>query len=92
MRKMTLPILLLALAGTAFAADQATEQTIALKDGGQLVIQKSGTMIHNDAAGNRIKMVDGKIMETKDGSKVMMKNNALWQTISVKGTLHPGHQ
>ena len=91
MRKMTLPILLLAFAGAAFAADQATEQTIALKDGGQLVIQKSGTMIHTDAKGNRVRMTDDKIMEAKDGSKIMMKNDALWQTLAVKGTLHPNH-
>lgn len=91
MRKVTLPTLLLAFAGTAFAADQTTEQTIALKDGGQLAIQRSGTMIHTDAKGNRVKMIDGKIMEAKDGRKIMMKNNALWQTISVKGTLHPNH-
>ena len=89
MRKMTLPILLLAFAGAAFAADQATEQTIALKDGGKVVVEKSGTMTHTDAAGKRVKMLDGKIMEAKDGSKIMMKNNALWQTIAVKGTLHP---
>jgi hypothetical protein len=91
MRKMTLPILLLAFAGAAFGADQAMEQTIALKDGGQVVIQKSGTMIHTDTKGNRVRMTDGKIMEAKDGSQIMMKNNALWQTISVKGTLHPSH-
>lgn len=91
MRKMALPILLLAFSGAAFGAEQAIEQSIALKDGGQVVIQKSGTMVHIDAVGNRVKMVDGKIMETKDGSKVMMKNNALWQTISVKGSLHPNH-
>jgi hypothetical protein len=89
MRKLTLPILLLAFAGAAFGADQATEQTIALKDGGQIVIQKSGTMIHTDAKGNRVRMTDDKIMDAKDGSKVMMKNDALWQTLSVKGTLHP---
>lgn len=91
MRKMTLPVLLLAFAGTAFAAELTAEQPIALKDGGQLVIQKTGTMTHTDAKGNRVKMTDGKIMETKDGSKIMMKNNALWQTIAVKGTLHPNH-
>lgn len=91
MRKLTLPILLLAFAGAAFAADQATEQTIALKDGGQLVIQKNGTMIHTDAKGNRVRMTDDKIMEAKDGSRIMMKNNALWQTLAVKGTLHPNH-
>ena len=89
MRKMTLPVLLLAFAGAALGADQATEQTIALQDGGQIVIQKSGTMIHTDAKGNRIRMTDGKIMEAKDGSKVMMKNDALWQTLSVKDALHP---
>ena len=91
MRKTTLPILLLAFAGAAFAADQASNQPIALKDGGQVVIQQNGTMIHTDAAGNRVKMVDGKVMEARDGSKVMMKNNALWQTISAKGSLHPNH-
>ena len=91
MRKMILPMLLLAFAGTAFAADPVTEKTIALKDGGQLVIQKGGTMIHTDAKGNRVRMTDDKIMEAKDGSKIMMKNNALWQTIAVKGTLHPNH-
>lgn len=89
MSKMTLPILLLAFAGTAFAADQATEQTIALKDGGLIVIQKGGVMTHTDAKGKRIVMKDDKIMEAKDGSKIMMKNNALWQTIAVKGTLNP---
>ena len=91
MRKMTLPILLLAFAGAAFAADPATERTIALKDGGQVVVQKNGTMIHTDAKGNRIRMTNDKIMEAKDGSKIMMKNDALWQTIAVKGTLHPNH-
>lgn len=93
MRKLTLVILWLAFAGTAFAAEpQATEpQTIELKDGGKIVIEKQGTMAHIDAAGNRVKMRDGKVMEAKDGSKVMMKNNAIWQTLAVHGTLKPGH-
>ena len=91
MLRMNLLIFLLAFAGAAFGADQATAQSTALKDGGQLVIQKSGTMIHTDAAGNRVRMKDGNIMETKDGSTIIMKNNALWQTIAVKGTLHPNH-
>jgi len=91
MRKMTLPVLLLAFAGTAFAAEPATERTIALKDGGQIVVLKNGTTIHTDAKGNRVRMTNDKIMEAKDGSKIMMRNDALWQTISVKGTLHPSH-
>ncbi len=89
MRKTLLPILLLAFAGAAFGAGAAAEQTIALKDGGQIVIQKDGTMTHTDAQGKRVKMTNNKIMEAQDGSKVMMKNSALWQTIAVKGTLNP---
>ena len=88
MRKLTLPILLLAFAGAVFAAEP---QTIELKDGGKIVIEAKGTMMHMDAAGKRVKMRDGKVMEAKDGSKVMMKNNAIWQTMAVHGTLKPGH-
>lgn len=88
MRKLTLPILLLAFAGAAFAAEP---QTIELKDGGKIVIEEKGTMVHLDAAGKRVKMQDGKVMEAKDGSKLMMKNNAIWKTITVHGTLKPGH-
>jgi hypothetical protein len=55
------------------------------------VIEKSGTRIHLDAAGKRVIMRDGVEMEAKDGSKVMMKNNAIWKTISTHGTLKPGH-
>ena len=88
MRKLTLPILLLAFASAAFAAEP---QTIELKDGGKIVIEAKGTMVHLDAAGKRVKMRDGKVMEAKDGGKLMMKNNAIWQTIAVHGTLKPGH-
>ena len=88
MRKFTVPILLLAFAGAALAAEP---QTIELKDGGKIVFEKKGTMVHMDAAGNRVKMKDGKVMTAKDGSKLMMKNNAIWKTITEHGTLKPGH-
>ena len=88
MLKLTFPVLLLAFAGAAFAADP---QTIELKDGGKIVIEEKGTMIHIDAAGNRVKMRDGRVMIAKDGSKLMMKNNAIWKTITEHGTLKPGH-
>ncbi len=91
MRKLTLPILLLAFAGVALAADPPAGQVIELKDGGKIVFEKKGTMIHLDAAGNRVKMKDGTVMEAKDGSKLMMKNNAIWKTITEHGTLKPGH-
>lgn len=91
MRKLTLPILLLAFAGAAFAADIPEGQAIELKDGGKIVFEKKGSMVHLDAAGNRVKMKDGQVMEAKDGSKLMMKNNAIWKTITEHGTLKPGH-
>lgn len=55
------------------------------------MVEKSGTMIHMDAAGKRMKMKDGKMMMGKDGSMMMMKNNAIWKTITEHGTLKPGH-
>ncbi|MBS0336218.1 MAG: CopK family periplasmic copper-binding protein [Proteobacteria bacterium] len=88
MRKFTLSIIALAFAGAVSAAEPIT---IELKDGGKVFVDKDGTMAHIDAAGKREKMKDGKVMEAKDGSKVMMKNNAIWKTITEHGTLKPGH-
>ena len=88
MRKLILPVLLFAFAGAAFGAEV---QTIDLKDGGKIMVEKSGTMVHMDAAGKRVRMKDGKMMMGKDGSMLMMKNNAIWKTITEHGTLKPGH-
>jgi copper resistance protein K len=68
------------------------EQAIALKDGGTLILRKDGTMYHADAAGKRVRMRDGVVMEAKDGTRYMMKNDAIWKAITEKGTLHPSHQ
>ncbi len=91
MRTLTLPAVLLAFAAASFAADPSPGQSIELKDGGRIVFEKGGSMIHIDAAGKRVKMRDGTVMEAKDGSKLMMKNNAIWKTITEHGTLKPGH-
>ncbi|WP_158592332.1 CopK family periplasmic copper-binding protein [Noviherbaspirillum sedimenti] len=89
MRKLLIPMLL-AFSLSAFAAEErVTAQTIELKDGGRLIVEKKGTMVHIDAAGNRVKMRDGVTMEGKDGAKYVMKNNAVWKTITEKGTLNP---
>ncbi|CAN7774457.1 CopK family periplasmic copper-binding protein [Cupriavidus necator] len=85
MRKYTLPLLML----LPLSALAAQEQTIELKDGGKVMVLKNGTMVHIDAAGNRLKMRDGVIMEAKDGTKFMMKNNAIWKQLTEKGTLKP---
>lgn len=68
------------------------ETSVALKAGGRLVLRKDGTTYHEDAAGNRVRMKDGVTMEAVDGSKYVMKNDAVWRTITEKGTLHPTHQ
>ena len=91
MSKLILAVLSLAFAGAVLAADPEPGQVIELKDGGKIILEKKGTMIHLDAAGNRVKMKDGRVMEAKDGSKVMMKNTAIWKTITEHGTLKPGH-
>lgn len=68
------------------------DQTILLKDGGTLILHSDGTSYHADAKGRRVKMKDGVVMEAKDGTKYMMKNDAVWKTITEKGTQHPSHQ
>ncbi len=90
MRKYILPLLML-LSLSAFAADERVKpgETIELKDGGKVTVQKDGTMVHIDAAGNRVKMRDKVIMEAKDGTRFVMKNNAIWKTLTEKGTLNP---
>jgi len=84
--KLALPILLFALSSATFAADK---ETFELKDGGKVVISEDNSMEHYNAAGKRVRMEDSKVMEAKDGSQLMMKNNAIWKTITEKGTFNP---
>lgn len=89
MRKYIFPLLML-LSLSAFAAEERIKaQTIELKDGSTLTVQKDGAMVHIDAAGNRVKMRDKVVMEGKDGTKYVMKNNAIWKQITEKGSLNP---
>ncbi len=88
---MSKSIVIAALFALSLAAwGQAPDQVVELKDGGRIVI-KEGFMAHYDAAGNRVKMRDGVTMTAKDGSKLMMRNNALWRQITEHGTLKPTH-
>ena len=90
MRKFIFPLLML-LSLSALAAEEQVRpgETIELKDGGKVTVQKDGTMVHVDAAGKRVKMRDNVVMEAKDGTKYVMKNNAIWKTITEKRTLNP---
>ena len=90
MRKFIFPLLMLLSLSTLAAEEQVRPgETIELKDGGKVTVQKDGTMVHVDAAGKRVKMRDNVVMEAKDGTKYVMKNNAIWKTITEKGTLTP---
>ena len=73
------------------APSDSTETAIALKDGGTLVLRKDGTMYHANAAGKRVRMKNDVVMVANDGTRYMMKNDAVWQQISEKGTMHPNH-
>ena len=76
---------LFAAAG-AMAADPGV---IELKDGGMITLDKDGKTIHTDASGKRVRMKDGVVMEGKDGAKYLMKNDAIWNQVTEKGTLAP---
>ena len=77
---------------SAQSPSDPSDNGIPLKDGGKLVIRADGTTYHLDAAGKRVRMRDGVIMEAADGTRYMMKNDAVWRAITEKGTLHPTHQ
>ena len=84
------------LCWSALAQQPATTEKITvernviqLADGGTIVLDKDGKTYHQDAAGKRVRMKDGIVMEGKDGRKYLHKNDAIWQQIVTKGTLGP---
>jgi len=81
-----------AAAQGSVAPAESDSKSIPLKDGGTLIIHNDGTVYHADASGRRVRMKNGTTMEGKDGIRYMMVNDAVWQTISQKGSLHPNHQ
>ena len=91
MKKLLLAFSFMAFSAAAALAANDPAQTFELKDGGKVVVMKDGTMAHYDAADKRVRMRDGSKMAGKDGSMLMMKNNAIWKQISEHGTLKPGH-
>lgn len=87
----TILSLMLALPLTVFAADMPMKpgEVVQLTDGGTLTVKKNGEMVHLDAAGKRVLMRDNIPMQGKDGMTYVMKNDAIWKTLSEKGTLNP---
>lgn len=76
----------------AQAAEPEKREVIELKDGTTLVLDAKGLMRHFDQQGRPLLMKDGVQMEGKDGAKYLMKNDAIWKQLGLKGTLHPSHQ
>lgn len=68
------------------AGATAGDQVVALKDGGTLVLRKDGTVYHANAAGRRVRMKDGRVMEGQDGARYLMKNDAVWKQITKRGS------
>lgn len=83
-----------ALAATAAVASPAATSapapgTYALKDGTTLFVADNGRMRMFTAEGQRLHMNDGVTMETRDGRKILMKEDLNWKRIRQSGTLNP---
>ena len=84
------------LASAAFAAEPVVKEklivqgnVVELVDGTKITIDKDGKTYHETAAGKRVRMKDGVVMEGKDGRKYLHKNDVIWAQITEKGTLAP---
>jgi uncharacterized OB-fold protein len=95
-RIFAVPLLSAMLALPAFAATPDVKEklvvsgaVVELKDGGSIVIEQDGKTYHKDAAGKRVRMKNGEVMEGKDGRKYLHRNDVVWQQISEKGTMAP---
>ena len=84
------------MASPAFAVEPAVKEKLIvvgnvaeLKDGGTIILDKDGKTYHQDAAGKRVRMKDGVVMEGKDGQKYLHKNDVVWKQITEKGTMAP---
>ena len=86
----------LMMSSPSFAEEPAVKErlivsgnVVELKDGGTIIIDKDGKTYHKDATGKRVRMKDGVVMEGKDGTKYLHKNDVIWKQITEKGTLAP---
>ena len=65
-------------------------RVIDLKGGGRIELKVDGTMIHYDAAGNRVRMADGDAMTAIDGTRILMNNGTLWSPAVNRDATRPG--
>ena len=78
LKQLLLITVLSTAAASAFAVNaDLVEKSILLKDGSTLHIMKGGKMAMEDKLGKAVSMKPGHIMETMDGTRIMMHGNEL---------------
>lgn len=89
LKKLLMVVAISTVAASAFAVDPAqVQKSIDLKDGSTVYIFKDGKMGMEDKFGRSTYMESGRVMETKDGKKIIMNGNEIWR---VEELLHPSH-
>lgn len=81
-RNWFLILLVLAVVASCAPSDTSKEQTIELEDGSRVVLRADGSMGHYSAAGRPVTMAEGEVMIARDGTRVLMKAEALWRQIA----------
>ena len=75
---------------SAFAVDASkVEKSIELKDGSTVYLFKDGKMGMENKLGKVIRMKEGRVMETKDGQRIIMIGNEVARLDSL---LHDEHR
>ncbi len=82
-------IAVLAVAGCATSGAFGPSQRYELKDGNTLYVDADSRMRMFAPNGDRVYMKDGVPMEIKDGTVIVMKENAVWKSYRVRGTMSP---
>lgn len=79
-KKLLMVAAMSVLTASAFAVDKdQVKQSFELKDGSTVYIFKDGKMGMENKFGRAAYMAPGHVMETKDGTKIIMNGNEIWR-------------
>lgn len=83
-RNTSVAIVCSLIAASAFSVDMANvKKAIPLEDGSTVYIFKDGKMGMEDKMGRAVRMKPGKVMKTKDGSKLIMVGDEVMRVESL---------